>query len=409
MKVVYLVFAILSTIAFAQEEKPTEPTKCSAANQGRCPCGNEDEGFTTYTFWQGDQQRCFHVFFPPERKGEVLPVAFLSHCYSKDRLSGTQSDKASKPANKAAARYGYAKIGISTPNTNWEFGNDGIVNDDKPRPCADEDSRDIAYVRKIIQWAEANPELDASRMFAWGFSQNSMFSAYIGHCFPENFVGVYQAGSGLALSSQPLQLPGCQGLVSASVFRQCRAEGDKCKTCKAKYPCTECEYWPIYPCYNPEKPMIHCIEEYTNDGISTDKKSQTSSARNMYEALMREGHDGRLIRFDPDGKIKGSHKEIGNADYWKVSCLDITEQCSEECEANFFECYDNENPTEASAKVKAFATCMDPKKFKNLDGCTMDCAPTINMLYASQTPVEAEADNFGKGPSGRPENSKCSV
>ena len=74
MKVVFLVLAILSNLALAQQEKPTEPTKCSTDNQGRCECGKEDDGFTTYTFWQGDVQRCFTMFFPPARKGEVLPV-----------------------------------------------------------------------------------------------------------------------------------------------------------------------------------------------------------------------------------------------------------------------------------------------------------------------------------------------
>ena len=83
-----------------------------------------------YFVSKGEQQRCFTVFFPPERKGEILPVAILSHCYSQDRLSGTQSDSPKKPANQAATRYGYAKIGISTPNKNWEFGNDNVVNDD---------------------------------------------------------------------------------------------------------------------------------------------------------------------------------------------------------------------------------------------------------------------------------------
>ena len=57
-------------------EKPTEPAKCSDANMGRCDCGDESQGFTTYTFWQGDVQRCFTVFIPNERAGEVLPVVF---------------------------------------------------------------------------------------------------------------------------------------------------------------------------------------------------------------------------------------------------------------------------------------------------------------------------------------------
>ena len=49
--------------------------------------------------------------------------------------------------NKAAARYGFVRVGISTPNKHWEFGNNNIINDGTPMPCSDADSEDIAYVR----------------------------------------------------------------------------------------------------------------------------------------------------------------------------------------------------------------------------------------------------------------------
>ena len=32
------------------------------------------------------------------------------------------------------------------------------------------------------------------------------------------------------------------------------------------------QYWPIYPCYSPAKPMVVCLHEYTNDGISVDQE-----------------------------------------------------------------------------------------------------------------------------------------
>ena len=60
-------------------------------------------------------------------------------------------------------------------------------------PCSDEDSKDIAYIRTIFNYLESRPEnFDMTRVYAAGFSQNSMFSAYIGYCFPDNVVGVYQ-------------------------------------------------------------------------------------------------------------------------------------------------------------------------------------------------------------------------
>ena len=111
-------------------------------------------------------------------------------------------------ANKAASRFGYARIGISTPHSDgsskgkgyWQIGNDAVINDENPMPCADEDSTDIKYVRKIVEWIGANPDkFDASRIYAAGFSQNSMFSAYIGFCF-SNIIGIFQGGSGLKYS-----------------------------------------------------------------------------------------------------------------------------------------------------------------------------------------------------------------
>ena len=66
------------------------PTECTAANQGRCECGDTSQGFTTYTFWLGDVQRCFTVFVPPKRKTEKLAVVLAPNCYARDRLSGIE-------------------------------------------------------------------------------------------------------------------------------------------------------------------------------------------------------------------------------------------------------------------------------------------------------------------------------
>ena len=81
--------------------------------------------------------------------------------------------------------------------------NNGIVSDLAPMPCSDEDSKDIAYIRKIFNFIESNPDkFDASRVYAEGFSQNSMFSAYIGFCFPDNVVGIWQGSFKIILISQ---------------------------------------------------------------------------------------------------------------------------------------------------------------------------------------------------------------
>ena len=117
--------------------------------------------------------------------------------------------------NVAASRYGFARFGLSTPDGGWSFGNDGVVNaESTPMPCADADSRDIPYLKVVFAFIESNPErFDASRIFAAGFSQNSMFSAYIAFCFNDKVRGVWQGGSGLALAGEKPYLPGCQAQV----------------------------------------------------------------------------------------------------------------------------------------------------------------------------------------------------
>ena len=65
-----------------------------------------------------------------------------------------------------------------------KMGNNGIVDDKIPMPCLDEDNEDILYLRKVFEFIEANDDkFDASRIYAEGGSQNSVFSAYLAFCF----------------------------------------------------------------------------------------------------------------------------------------------------------------------------------------------------------------------------------
>merc|ERR1712241_121389 len=189
---------------------PIGPDSEIAPCTGSCTCesGDTSKGFQTYGFVQNGVQRCFTVFHPLARAGETLPVVISSQCYGKDKLQSISMKNENAADNKAAARYGYARIGVSTPDGHWTFGNNNIVNDLKPMPCADEDSKDIAYMRKIMDFIAANPQqFDANRVYTEGFSQNSMFSAYIAFCFPDNVLGVWQGGSGMAITGEPPNLP----------------------------------------------------------------------------------------------------------------------------------------------------------------------------------------------------------
>merc|ERR1712172_424728 len=187
-----------TTTAVIPDEQPVVPTACTDANAGRCECGDSSKGFQTYTFWLGDVQRCFTVFHPPTRASEVLPVVLAPNCYAQDRLSGIEGLNAKSDGNAAAVRFGFVRIGLSSPDGAWTFGNDGVINDDYPMPCSEEDSKDIPYVQAVFDFIESNPEqFDASKIYAQGFSQNSMFSAYIGFCFSEKVLAIWQGGSGM--------------------------------------------------------------------------------------------------------------------------------------------------------------------------------------------------------------------
>merc|ERR1711992_431807 len=394
---------------------PVGPDSEIALCTGSCTCetGDTSKGFTTYGFVKDGVQRCFTVFHPLERAGEILPVVISPQCYGKDSLGSISMKNENAADNKAAARYGYARIGVSTPDGHWTFGNNNIVNDLKPMPCADEDSKDIAYMRKIMDFIAANPQqFDANRVYTEGFSQNSMFSAYIAFCFPDNVLGVWQGGSGMAITGEPPNLPGCQGQVTASDFaNNCQ----NCNACIESHPCTECQYWPIHPCYSSNRPMVNCLPEYTNDYISNDKQTGTySTATNMYEKMLDEGHDGRLLRFSPseDGTIKGGHQDPRNTNIWQVGCLGITSSCSQDCETAFIACVESGDTSTAMKRTETFDNCMDADSFSGLSGCTVDCAPTFAMLATSENPTTAVFNRFGAGTdeaSTKPATSLCEI
>ena len=290
-----------------------------------------------------------------------------------------------KGDNAAATKYGYSRIGLSTPDGGWTFGNDNIVNDANPMPCSEADSKDITYLRTVFDFIENNSDkFDTDRIYAEGFSQNSMFSAYIGFCFHDKVLGVWQGGSGMALNGERPFVPNQGAQCTASSFAE---HGGKCRT---DDPCTTCQYWPIYPCYTSQRPMVDCVMEYTNDYLY-------GTGGFMYEKLVNEGHDARLLRFSPseDGTIEGGHKDPQNKAHWQVGCLGITETCSSECETSFTSCMSSKDQSTAANKASSFDECMEDSA--NLAGCTAECAPTYDMLIQSETPTEKSfsKDVFG--------------
>ena len=112
----------------------------------------------------------------------------------------------------------------------------GIVNDDIPMPCNDEDNVDIPYLKKIFEFIEDKPkQFDASRKWAEGFSQNSVFSAYLSFCFSDKILGFTQAGGGLAFTGQKPYFPNCEGQVTYSSWTNENCHS--CSQCIETHPC----------------------------------------------------------------------------------------------------------------------------------------------------------------------------
>ena len=102
---------------FSTDDEQKFPAECTQDNKGHCQCGNTEEGFTTYTFKTSGQKRCFTVYHPLSRKDEALPVVISAQCYARSQLDAQwyEMNDTSSARNKAAAKYGYARIAISSP------------------------------------------------------------------------------------------------------------------------------------------------------------------------------------------------------------------------------------------------------------------------------------------------------
>ena len=144
----------------------------------------------------------------------------------------------------------------------------------------------------------------------------------------------------ISIKGQGFSTKSCGGQVTASSKKKCKDEGiDKklCETCEAEYPCDNCMYHPIYPCYTPKQPLIACLQDYKNDyTVQSRDPGGNVSMIQMYEKMTDEGHDARLFRFSPssdrdpaDNSIKGSHQTMQNEQLWMVGCLGLTAPCSE--------------------------------------------------------------------------------
>jgi len=353
-----------ASLPSAAADKPTVPTLCSPANQGTCECGSGS--IVTYVWWiPGDHQRCIHTYNLDGSfgGGTALPSLLTVSGYGQGMIGGN--------VIKKAAHYGYAAIGVGSTTKDGaggfglEFPNDGVANAGNPAPCGPEDSRDHAYIADLLDFIAGHGNLDPAKVYAEGFSQSSMFAAYIGVCFAERVAGIWQGGSGLARTGHTPVVPGKQA--------QCRLSDalDDLQNCCREDFCTDCTWWPVYP-RTCEHEVVDCIASYNNDGIAC------GSDWYMYEAMVAENNDARLLSFSPTVN-NGNHRNPENPYDWMVGCLGIVDSCGAACEADFLACADTDT----------YDACFKSMADGGLSGCdaATPCAPTLAMLNTSEEPV----------------------
>jgi len=371
-------------------DKPTTPTLCTSANRGSCKCGTR--GIKTYVFWPGEYQRCIYTFIP-EDIGSPVPVLIHISAYGGGNLF-PQSDLVT-----AAKYYGFAVFSLGSTGPmdgaggfGLEFPNNGIINPDNPTPCSPEDSRDYKYIEGTLDFVDSLSSLDSSKVYFEGFSQNSMYAAYTSVCFADRVAGLWQGGSGLAKSFHTPVTPGFQGQCTASAFSE-----DENSCCNDNF-CTDCTWWPIYPRTCDGSKLIDCIATYTNDKIACGTDWY------MFNAMVAEGHDARMLSFAPTNGL-GGHRNPANEFAWIVGCLGIVESCSSQCETSFLGCIESSEPDE-------FERCENELKEEQLNHCTAGCAPTLEMLKMSERPVVSLSEGkFGTrtGLTTNPQKPICDV
>ena len=115
------------------------PVECNEDLCNKGKMGNKNKGFTTYTFvvqsQHGDlnpdwpRQEFFTVYRPMNRENESLPVVFTLQAYARNRLNYqyanfqkvncNEQTREKCDENKAAQKYGYARILLSSPSGGW--------------------------------------------------------------------------------------------------------------------------------------------------------------------------------------------------------------------------------------------------------------------------------------------------
>ena len=339
------------------------PTICSDSASGDCECSNA-EGFTTWTWWVADQQRCATAYVPPSVQGP-LPVLISNDSYSRNRLGDC---RIGSEMVTAADRFGFVGLCTTSAEGNWTFGNDGVINDANPTACEPEDSKDITYldgVFRIIDGLGLAGQARSDEIYTWGFSQNAMFTAFTAFCYPDRISAFWQGGSGLYVQGQTAPLPRMEGACRHSDFVEYGP------ACAMEAPCPECQYFPVYPVPT-TPPLAGCIMAYQDDFLF-----ETTAP--MAELMSVEGHTATLLQFPAIGR---EHSQSLIHWDWLVGCMGVVEACSSTCADAMVACMDTAGSDSAVERESDHMSCLASE----LVGCDAGCAPTLEMLRLVERP-----------------------
>lgn len=188
---------------------------CSAVPQECAPefSPGLHTGWMMETYESGTYNRTYEYYIPSSYHGsEAVPLLFSFHgagTNPKRQITLSRFDALAEqegfiavfpeaialdPADyPACAQYTSADPGV---DIRWNSGSNWTL-----QYCAGID--DVGFVSAIIDWFEANYNIDESRVYATGMSSGAMFSYYAGVMLPGRFAGIAPVCSPMTLNILP--------------------------------------------------------------------------------------------------------------------------------------------------------------------------------------------------------------